>query len=237
VYCLIMPYAVLLVDDDKEFRSEFREILEAEYDVFEATSGEEAIGIIKKPHLIDLAVLDLKMPGIQGTEVLQQLKELEPELITIILTGYSSKELIIESLRKHADDFMEKPIKMEAALDRIRQLLNTKQNGIKSGIEKLKHFIEKNLNKEIGLKEASNVVCLSPKYISKIFKEKTGIGFNQYKLKLKVEKAKELLESSAYNINQIADKVGYLNVESFVRIFKNLTGFTPSEYRQKFLNR
>ncbi|MBN2531507.1 MAG: response regulator [Spirochaetales bacterium] len=232
-----MSYAVLIVDDNKDFRSEFREILEKEYDVFEAASGEEAIEIIKKPNIIDLAILDVRMPGIQGTEVLKQLKQMEPDLIIIILTGYGSKDVIIESLRKHADDFFEKPLKIETTFKRIKELLDNKQNEVKGVIEKLKYFVEKNFHKEISLKDASTVVCLSPKYISKIFKEKTGIGFNEYRIKLKMDKAKELLNIHTYNINEIAYKIGYLNVESFIRIFKKLEGFTPSEYRQKILNR
>ena len=101
-----MPYAVLIVDDDNHFRSEFRCILEEEYEVFEAASGEEAVEIIKKPNIIDLAIIDVKMPGIQGTEVLKQLKQLQPGLIIIIFTGYGSKDVIIESLQQHPDDFM-----------------------------------------------------------------------------------------------------------------------------------
>ncbi|MBN2439933.1 MAG: response regulator transcription factor [Spirochaetales bacterium] len=232
-----MAYTILIVDDNKSFRSEFRDILEEEYDVLEAADGQEAIDIIKKPNMIDLAILDFKMPGIQGTEVLKQLKELEPGLIIIILTGYSSKELIIESLQKHADDFLEKPLNIEKTLNRIKHLLDTKQNDVKGVIEKLKYFVEKNFHKDAGLTEASEVVCLSPKYISKIFKEETGIGFNEYKLTLKMDKARELLSSHEYNINEIAGKTGYLNVESFVRIFKKMTGVTPSEYREKILKK
>ncbi|MBN1696432.1 MAG: response regulator transcription factor [Spirochaetales bacterium] len=220
------------MDDDKDFRVEFRDILEEEYDVYEAASGEKAIEIIKKPNIVDLAILDVKMPGIQGTEVLKQLKQLVPDLIIIIVTGYGSKDVIIESLRRHADDFLEKPLKIETALQRIKQLLYNKQCEVKGVIEKLKHFIEKNFHKKISLKDASNVVCLSPKYISKIFKDEVGIGFNEYKLRLKMERAKELLGLHTYNINEIAGKIGYLNIESFARIFKHLTGVTPSEYRQ-----
>jgi len=228
-----MPYTILIVDDDKEFRAEFREILEEEYEVLEAASGEEAVRIIKKPHMIDLTILDVKMPGMQGTEVLMQLKQLEPGLIIVIYTGYASRDIIVESLRKHADDFLEKPIKIEITLKRIKELLERKQNAGKNVIDKLKFYIEKNYEKNIRLKEAAGLVCLSPKYVSKIFKQDTGIGFNTYKIKLKMDKAKELLCLPEYNINEIAFLIGYLNVESFIRIFKKLVGFTPSEYRQQ----
>ena len=78
-----MPYKIMIVDDDKHFRSEFREILEYEYEVIEASNGEEAIKIIKKPNMVDLIVLDVKMPGIIGTEVLKQIKEIDPHIFII----------------------------------------------------------------------------------------------------------------------------------------------------------
>lgn len=228
-----MAYTVLIVDDDKYFRAEFRSILEGEYEVLEASDGAEALRLISNPHIIDLVLLDVKMPGLQGTEVLKCIKELDPELMIIIFTGYGTRDVIIESLRRHADDFLEKPLKIDLTLQRIRQLLANKQHNIKGIIAKLKYFVEKNFQKEIGLKQASEIVCLSPKYISKIFKEETGIGFSEYKLRLRIEKAKELMSLQIYNINEIAGKVGYLNVESFVRIFKNQEGMTPSEYKHK----
>ena len=72
-----------------------------------------------------------------------------------------------------------------------------------------------------------------PKYISRLFKEKAGIGFRKYKLKVKIDKAKELLITTDDNINEISYKIGYLNIESFITSFKKLTGCTPTEYRHK----
>ena len=227
-----MAHSVLIVDDDKHFRSEFRAILEKEYDVFEAATGEKALEIIKQPNMIDLVMLDVRMPGMQGTEVLKHMKHQDPGLIIIIFTGYGSKEVIIEALQQHADDFLEKPLKIETTLQRIKQHLLHKQNAVKGVIGKLKFFLEKNFDKDVGLKEASQIVCLSPKYISKIFKEETGTGFNTYKLRLKIARAKELLQAQVYNINEIANKIGYMNVESFIRIFKKQEGLTPAEYKR-----
>ena len=228
-----MSYRILLVDDDTSFRYNFREILEEYYDVIDISSGRETIELIKRPNIIDLVMLDIKMPDIQGTQVLREIKAIDPDISVIMLTGYSQKELIVESLRGHADDFLEKPVKVELALTIIENLLDKKQQKIMGTIDKIKYFIQRNFQKKISLKEASDAVCLSPKYISKLFKENTGIGFNEYKLQLKMEKAKEFLDSSDLNINQISSYIGYNNVESFVRIFKQMQGCTPTEYRQK----
>ena len=199
-----MSYRILLVDDDTSFRYNFREILEEYYDVIDISSGRETIELIKRPNIIDLVMLDIKMPDIQGTQVLREIKAIDPDISVIMLTGYSQKELIVESLRGHADDFLEKPVKVELALTIIENLLDKKQQKIMGTIDKIKYFIQRNFQKKISLKEASDAVCLSPKYISKLFKENTGIGFNEYKLQLKMEKAKEFLDSSDLNINQIS---------------------------------
>ncbi|MBN1411878.1 MAG: response regulator transcription factor [Spirochaetales bacterium] len=228
-----MPYKIMIVDDDKDFRTTFRELLEAEYEIVEAANGEEAIRKIKEPNIIDLIILDIKMPGLQGTEVLKEIKKLKPDIFIVMLTGYSKQETVLESLRGHADDYLEKPVKPENALNTIWRLLSKKNDMVGGIIEKLKYFINKNYQKEISLKDASEVVCLSPKYISKIFKETVGIGFNGYKLQLRMEKAKQLLDNSDMNVNEIAYKIGYQNVESFMRIFKKIQKCTPSEYRAR----
>jgi two-component system response regulator YesN len=228
-----MPYTILIVDDDRIFRSEFREVLEDKYEVLEAAGGEQALEILSQPNIVDLVLLDIKMPGMQGTEVLSKIKSISPSVLIVMLTGYGTKEIIIESLRAHADDFLEKPLQIQSALQRIKKLLGTKQKYVAGVINKIKYAIEKNFHKNISLKQASEIVCLSPKYISRIFKEHTGVGFNEYKLELKVTRAKELLQGTDLNINQISDRIGYMNVESFIRIFKRITGYTPTSYRNK----
>jgi two-component system response regulator YesN len=228
-----MPYTILLVDDDKDFRSEFREMLQEEYEIIEASGGEQALDIINKPNIVDLVILDVRMQGIQGTEVLKRLKQIDPYLKIIMLTAYGKREVIIDSLRGHADDFLEKPLKIGEALATIKKILGKKQDEVLGLINKIKYAVEKNFHKNISLKEAAEIVCLSPKYISRIFKEHTGVGFHEYKLKLKIEKAKEMIREADFNINEIAYKIGYLNTESFIRIFKKTTGLTPTKFRSK----
>ncbi|MBI4309179.1 MAG: helix-turn-helix transcriptional regulator, partial [Candidatus Omnitrophica bacterium] len=70
-----------------------------------------------------------------------------------------------------------------------------------------------------------------PKYLSRLFKEKTGAGFNDTRLEIKIRMARKLLTSSVLPIHEIADKLGYKNMESFIRIFKKMTGHTPAAYR------
>ena len=234
-----MPYNILLVDDDKDFRDEIRDYLE-DYKIIEASNGEEALKLLRKPNEIDVVILDVMMPGLRGTEVLKEMKRIAPELGIIILTGFSSKDVAIEALKGHADDYIEKPLNISKIKGSIEDLLEATEkknmadtNSTKGKIERVKHFAERNYHKKVCLKDAAKVVYLSPKYLSRIFKQNTGVDFSQYKLEIKITKSKELLEKTGYNIEQISDMLGYQNIESFIRIFKKLTGCTPAAFRKK----
>ncbi len=233
-----MPYKILLVDDDEDFRREFGYSFD-EYEVIEASSGQGALQLLKRPNEIDLVILDVMMPGLSGTEVLKEIRNSAPELGIIILTGYGSKEVAVEALKGHADDYIEKPFDIEKTKEIIENILVKKgresyidSNDIESKIERVKHFVERNFHKKVCLKDAAVAVCLSPKYLSRVFKQNTGMGFSRYKLAIKVKKAKELLKNTGCNIEQISDKLGYQNVESFIRIFESLTGRSPTEFRK-----
>jgi YesN/AraC family two-component response regulator len=231
-----MPYNILLVDDDNEFREEFRELFE-DYHFVEAQNGREALDAVAKPNEIDLVILDVKLPDMRGTKVLQELKRIAPSLPVVILTGYSSKDVAIEALKGNADDYIEKPIDIEKAEEIIKLLLERSgaspldTEGTGGKIARVKSFVERNYHKKVSLEEAAALVCLSPKYLSRLFRERTGQGFNEYRLHQKIEHATELLRHTEATVNQIAWQLGYRNAESFIRIFKRLTGRTPSEMR------
>lgn len=102
---------------------------------------------------------------------------------------------------------------------------------VKDEIEKAIKFINSNYYKDINMAMVANYVSLNYYYFSSVFKEKTGMSFLDYLNKVRVEKAKELLVKTDLKIWEIAAKVGYKNPKHFARIFKELTGLTPNEYR------
>ncbi|MBN1648758.1 MAG: response regulator transcription factor [Spirochaetales bacterium] len=230
-----MPYMIMITDDDYDFRCEFREMLEQEYEVIEASDGEEAMRKLSAPNIIDMVLLDVKMPGMQGPEVLKKMKVIQPDLLIIMITGYGSKETMLDSLKGHADDFLEKPLKIDAVMRTIKSLLTQKNREAGSIIMKLKYFLERNYHKNISLKDAAEIVFLSPKYISRIFRDEVGVGFGEYKLGLRMDKAKELLDNSDLHVGEISWSLGYQNTESFIKIFKKMVNSTPGEYRRRKL--
>lgn len=234
-----MPDKILVVDDDGDFRSELKDYLEG-YEVTEVSSGEAALGLLKKANEIGIVILDVMMPGLNGLEVLKEIKKTSPEIHTIILTGHSSKDIAIEALKGRADDYIEKPLdipKIKEIIDKVLKVKldegNENFTGIKGKIEKIKHFTERNCYKKLTLEDAAKAVCLSPKYLSRVFKQIVKKTFSEFKLEIKIDKAKELLNKTGYNINQISDKLGYENPESFIRQFKKLAGYTPTGYRKR----
>jgi two-component system response regulator YesN len=239
-----LPYHLLVVDDDSAFRNEFAEILSEDYRVTAVGSGKEALAVIERPNDVDLVILDEMMPDLRGTNVLRRLKTMEPSLAVLILTGYSSTEIAVRALRGDADEYMEKPVNIARAKEVLADLLrktravgDIKDGGVEGKVERVKHFLNVNYHKAVKLEDAARAVCLSPKYLSRLFKERVGTGFNEYKLTVKIEKAKEMLGTSRRSVFQISSDLGYRNPESFIRMFKKLTGLTPSDYRKKATKR
>ena len=234
-----MPYQILMVDDDADFREEMRDCL-SDYTVIEAANGADALTILRKPNAIDLVILDAIMPQLSGTEALREIKKISPTLAIIMLTGQSSKDIAIDALKGRADDYIEKPINVTKFLGTIKSTLAAKAlkrftypQGINAKIGQAKEFIERNFDKKITLEDVAGQVCLSPKYFSRIFKETTGQGFNDYRLSIKITQACDLLKKSDCSITQISNRLGYQNLESFIRMFENITGTSPSKYRRK----
>ncbi len=110
---------VLLVDDEEQFLDVFSKRLQGRgLKVDIAVSGDEAIKRVKDKQF-DTIVLDLVMPGIDGIETLKRLREENPDLQIIILTGHGTVEKGVEAMKEGAVDFLEKPVDLKKLLEKI----------------------------------------------------------------------------------------------------------------------
>lgn len=100
-------------------------------------------------------------------------------------------------------------------------------------IEHAVHFMQRNLNKAITLSDVAREVALSPNYLGTLFKQKLGHGFKWYHTYLRLERAAELVQSSAMKIYEIADEIGIANYRYFTQLFHQHFGMSPSEYRSR----
>lgn len=113
------PFNVIIVDDERGMREGCRRIL-APYaaTIDTATTGEEALATIT-PGRYDLALIDIKMPGMSGLELLTELRERDPDLVCIVITGYATLETAVDATKKGAYDFLPKPFSPEEMLSKV----------------------------------------------------------------------------------------------------------------------
>ncbi len=230
---------ILVVDDSESVRETFISAFE-EYTIITAGNAQEALNVMKNSDDIRLIVLDVMMPDKCGLDLLKDIKEINEYCKVVVMTGYSTKDVAIEALRLDADEYIEKPFDIAKVKVILEKLLNGsgdlgKQRSGKTD-EKIKFaelFIKKHYNKHFSLEEIAGKACLNYKYFSRIFKEKTGKSFIEYKLGLRMSSAKRFLDGCGWTVSQIAYKIGYQNPDSFMKMFKKFTGFTPSGYRNQ----
>ena len=111
---------ILVVDDEVGPRESLKMILKPYYNVYTAEKGTQAIEMLG--HIpVDLVTMDLKMPGIPGIKVLEKIKQHDPDIEAIIITGYGSMDTAVEGLRLGAFDYIAKPFDVNHILDMIRR--------------------------------------------------------------------------------------------------------------------
>jgi DNA-binding NtrC family response regulator len=133
---------IIVVDDDEGIRKILKAILEEEgYVVDTAENGKEAI---KKSNakFYNLALIDIRLPDMEGTKLLSAIKETTPKMVKIMITGYPSLQNAIEAVNKGADAYILKPFDMGKVLNKIREHLKKQQEAKEYSQEKVTEFIE-----------------------------------------------------------------------------------------------
>jgi len=163
---------ILIVDDNTSFSNVAKSFLEQKnYSVRTLENPESALDLIKKENF-HILVLDLKMPGVSGAELLSRIRKYDPHLCVIVVTGYPSVESALETMKMSAYDYLQKPFDMNVLADVIGRAIN--ELGIFTDPEEeLKKNIGstlRKLRKENGftLKNLSSKTGLSQSLISKI---------------------------------------------------------------------
>ncbi len=116
--------SVLIVDDEKNIRLTLSQALEAlEVETDTATNGEEALAKLKEKGF-GLILLDLKMPGMDGMEVLRRVREIRPDIRVIIITAYGTIESAVEAMKLGAVDFIQKPFSPEEIRELVSRVMD-----------------------------------------------------------------------------------------------------------------
>ena len=99
-------------------------------------------------------------------------------------------------------------------------------------LEKIHSYIHLNYAERIGRNEIAGEFFLTPDYLSRMYKKKTGLNLKDYINNYRIERAKQLLSNEELTISEVAEKVGFDNYSYFSTLFKKLTGFSPKEYQK-----
>ncbi|MEW6741086.1 MAG: helix-turn-helix domain-containing protein [Nitrospirota bacterium] len=240
---------VLIVDDEPIVIQSLYYFLKDRYELLPISFGKAAVEYVKTDD-IDIVILDYILPDSTGIDVLRMIKSIKPFIPVIIITAYGNEEVAIDALRFGATDYVKKPLNFHDLLNRIEfytsiraykgeqgyifldETLNSPtSNDNFCRIHRAVKYTENNCVTKLSLGEVAKEACMSKYHFSRTFKKVMGISYKDHLNKLRIERAKNLLKNSSLTITDIAFSVGYVDITHFERIFKKITGHTPSHYR------
>lgn len=240
---------ILIVDDEKYEAVLMEKCVDWQQYGFEivgsAQSAREALTLFNRTEP-DIVLCDINMPVINGLELSRRMKEQRPGVHIIIVTGYREFEYAQKAVEIGIEKYILKPVQADELLktaEKIqKEIAASAQAGAAAGdMEQHKGeltstavaYIESNLSaRGLSLKSVASVVYANGSYLSRIFKEEAGETVTEYILRRRMEKSRELLETTNMRAYEIAALVGMPDAHYFGQCFKRFTGMTVNEYRQ-----
>lgn len=242
---------ILLVDEDNEMSDMLEMSLSSEYRIIRVSNGNEALTIAQETNP-DIIISDVVIPGIQGDELCRILKSsvATSHIPVILLTAKSAREAIVHGLEAGASDYIIKPFDMLVLKARIRNILN-RRDSLRKDILHVepqseegdyasqmdKEFLNKViniLNEELSNSEFSvDDLCrrlgVSRTVLYNKIKTLTGQPPSDFIKVVRLNKAKEILETHKYMISEVADMVGFSDPKYFSVCYKKQFGISPSK--------
>lgn len=248
---------ILIIEDNRDVAYYIGSQLQDKYDIFYSLNGED--GLNKADNLVpDMIITDVMMPGISGYQVCSAVRnsEILNHIPIIIITAKSSEEDKIMGLKAGADAFLIKPFNSDELKVRVEKLLEQRrylrkkfsenlQNGTIQSSE-LSQYEQDFLNKFIDIiysgmgngqtdiESIADKFCMSSAQFRRKVFAITGENPSAYIMRLRISRAKKLMDSSNdLLIGDIAAKCGFDDIAHFSRVFKQICGMTPSQYRKR----
>lgn len=254
--------SILIVDDEPRTREGVRKTLEAwsagRYRIEVAASGVEALSWLEE-NAAHLLVTDVRMPEINGLELVERLKQMPHQPVVIIISGHSDFDYARRALQFGAVDYLLKPLDKTKLVQAVEKALKREEwNGRVERMEKLVdpklldtvqeekvyseqvkealRYLDEHLEESVSMRDTAEHLHMNASYFSVHFKEQTGLTFSDYVTRRRVQRAKELLTSTRLTIAEIAEQVGYQTAKYFVKVFREMTGVSPGQYRQQWID-
>lgn len=226
---------VVIADDEKAVSKIIQHFIEREKLPLQvegiALDGESALQMIRKKEP-DLVFLDIKMPLMDGFEVMEALEALRMDVKIVVITAYESFEYAQRALRMGARDIILKPIEYEQFTQALLRSVGWNFTG-NDLVNQVLEYIHTHFSDKIELQLLSEQFHVTASYLSKQFKRYVDTNLISYVNKIRIEHAVEMLKNGSYNIQEVAKQAGYENVNYFYKKFKEQTGHMPSDYLKK----
>ncbi|WP_101695660.1 response regulator transcription factor [Dorea phocaeensis] len=238
-------FKVIIADDEvieiEYLHKMFRKHSEEFHVVGTASNGEEVLRIVEETNP-DVIILDICMPGKDGLEVAEEVKRRFPDICVILNTAFAEFEFARKAIEYQVDAYLLKPASETFIIETIKKCLKKKKREeIEEREEELGNqnldcvinYIERHYNESISLKELANIAHFSPTYLSRMFNQEMRCTLCNYVNKKRIDNAKRLLIKAERSIQEIAMECGFINISHFNRVFKNLVGKSPMEYKKE----
>ncbi|MCP4573995.1 MAG: sigma-54-dependent Fis family transcriptional regulator [bacterium] len=203
----MIPRSLLVVDDESAMRRNIRDLLASpELEVLEAEDGEQALVVLNSER-VDVVLLDIRIPGLDGIQVLAKIKERWANMPVILFTAYGTSERVIEAMKMGAYDYLEKPFEAEEMLLVIKRALA--YAGLLQEVHKLRHRVE---TESAVSQEPSPIIGRAP-CMQKIFKQIGTISLSQAPVLIEGESGtgKELV-ADAIQRHSLRSDMSYVKV-------------------------
>ena len=248
---------LLLVDDNQDLLDFLKEALQNEFsEIITSTSGNKAMKTLNTGRLPDIIISDVNMPDGDGFRLCSEIKKTERlrHIPVILLTARGEQQSQSDSYKVGADAFLAKPFEMDTVIELMRGILKRKEDTRRMYLDveesvtssygsqeegfiiQLNRIISENLdNPDLDQQLLCREMGLSRASLFNKMKAITGTGTKEYITRVRLEKAKILIETTELTIAEISEKTGFSSQSYFSTAFKNFTGKTPSQYKKMVL--
>lgn len=235
---------IMIVEDELRIRNGLAYLIpkidNAYKIVAEAENGYEGI-CFARDFLPDVVITDIKMPKITGLKMIEQIQLLNLHPEYIVLSGYADFKYAQKAIQLGVKEYLLKPISVDEltkALKKIAKRMEEKKqipeeqvHGTYSKIvDNMVETIHKHYGQRLGLEMFSEKYKMTPEYLSTFFAKETQTTFSNYLRTVRMEKAKEFLETSNLKVYEVGCQVGYPIQKYFSKVFKEYTGVSAKQY-------
>ncbi len=168
---------------------------------------------------------------------MKEIKDVDPSVLVLIVRANGDEEVAVEAFRSGARDPLKKPFRKNILPVSEASALPGRPPSVTVSqyhkIQQAVRFLNDNYRTDIRLPAVAREAGMSLSHFSRIFKKVMGLSYQEYLNRRRITKAKDLLSTSPQSIAEIAVSLGFADPTGFGRIFKKLTGQTPSAYRNQ----